>query len=115
MTRRRKHKARQGRWFVVLSAVDDYQLTAIGVFTSDNPHTFFQKTTIQSLKGKLFGLRDKHLPGKRIGAINLRVNGNQDVLALTVDSMIDVFRANVIFKRKQMYQFCLTFSDPMSQ
>lgn len=104
---RRLRERETGRWFVVLSGVTENQLTAVGVFTGDSPRAFYNPRLVRSLKGKLLSLRDKHLPGRRIGVINLVACGDSSATTLTVDKMVDDFLANAQFKKRRLYQFCL--------
>lgn len=107
---RRRRQQEDGRWFVVVSALTDVQITAVGVFTAANPRAFYSKRAIRSLKGKLLALRDRHLPGKRIENVNLMVSGETNAVILNVDRIIDDFKARALFKKERLYQFLIETS-----
>lgn len=108
----RKRRSDRDRWFVVMSGVSDSQINAVGIFLGDSDFGFFSKRAIQSLKGKLLGIRDRHLPGKRINILNLMASGEPNTLSLTVDRMVEDFRTQVAFKKKVLFHFCLNVEGP---
>lgn len=100
-------KEDSSRWYFALAAVADDKVMATGVFTGTRPSAFFSKRAINSLKGKLLALRDRHLPGKRMVSVTIIPHGETTGIVLSLDNLVADFATKVPFRRNALYHACL--------